>query len=248
MTVNDYLAKRDAYWMSEIYSFLGLSTGCIVHGLTDAERKAAYASDVTYGTNNEFGFDYLRDNMKFRLEDMVQRDFNFAIVDEVDSILIDEARTPLIISGPAEDSSATYKTMNAVIPKLVPEDFEKDEKQRTVSFTEAGQEHIEELLRDAGMLQEGGLYDINNISLVHHANQALRAYHLFARDTDYIVKDDKVIIIDEFTGRAMEGRRYSEDCISRLKPRKASRFRTRTRRLPRSRSRITSGFIRNLAA
>ena len=210
VTVNDYLAKRDAGWMSEIYSFLGLSTGCIVHGLTDAERKAAYASDVTYGTNNEFGFDYLRDNMKFRLEDMVQRDFNFAIVDEVDSILIDEARTPLIISGPAEDSSATYKTMNAVIPKLVPEDFEKDEKQRTVAFTEAGQEHIEELLRDAGMLQEGGLYDINNVSLVHHANQALRAYHLFARDTDYIVKDDKVIIIDEFTGRAMEGRRYSE--------------------------------------
>ena len=210
VTVNDYLARRDAGWMSEVYNFLGLSTGCIVHGLTDAERKAAYASDVTYGTNNELGFDYLRDNMKFRLEDMVQRDFNFAIVDEVDSILIDEARTPLIISGPAEDSSATYKTMNAVIPKLVPEDFEKDEKQRTVAFTEAGQEHIEELLRDADMLQEGGLYDINNISLVHHANQALRAYHLFARDTDYIVKDDKVIIIDEFTGRAMEGRRYSE--------------------------------------
>ncbi|MEP6148241.1 MAG: DEAD/DEAH box helicase, partial [Nisaea sp.] len=156
VTVNDYLAKRDAGWMSQIYNFLGLSTGCIVHGLTDAERKAAYASDVTYGTNNEFGFDYLRDNMKFRLEDMVQRDFNFAIVDEVDSILVDEARTPLIISGPAEDSSATYTAMNAVIPGLVPEDFEKDEKQRTVAFTEAGQEHIEELLSAAGMLEEGG--------------------------------------------------------------------------------------------
>ena len=210
VTVNDYLAKRDAGWMSQIYNFLGLSTGCIVHGLTDAERKAAYASDVTYGTNNEFGFDYLRDNMKFRLEDMVQRDFNFAIVDEVDSILVDEARTPLIISGPAEDSSATYTAMNAVIPGLVPEDYEKDEKQRTVAFTEAGQEHIEALLSEAGMLEEGGLYDINNISLVHHANQALRAHHLFAKDTDYIVKDDKVVIIDEFTGRAMEGRRYSE--------------------------------------
>jgi preprotein translocase subunit SecA len=210
VTVNDYLAKRDAGWMGQVYEFLGLSTGCIVHGLTDAERKAAYAADVTYGTNNEFGFDYLRDNMKFRLEDMVQRDFNFAIVDEVDSILIDEARTPLIISGPAEDSSATYTAMNAVIPHLVPEDYEKDEKQRTVAFTEAGQEHIEELLRGAGMLQEGGLYDIANVSLVHHANQALRAHHLFAKDTDYIVKDDKVVIIDEFTGRAMEGRRYSE--------------------------------------
>jgi len=210
VTVNDYLAKRDAGWMGQVYEFLGLSTGCIVHGLTDAERKAAYAADVTYGTNNEFGFDYLRDNMKFRLEDMVQRDFNFAIVDEVDSILIDEARTPLIISGPAEDSSATYTAMNAVIPKLVPEDYEKDEKQRTVAFTEAGQEHLEELLREAGMLEEGGLYDIANISLVHHANQALRAHHLFAKDTDYIVKDDKVVIIDEFTGRAMEGRRYSE--------------------------------------
>ncbi|WP_420403680.1 preprotein translocase subunit SecA [Nisaea sp.] len=210
VTVNDYLAKRDAAWMGQVYEFLGLTTGCIVHGLTDAERKAAYAADVTYGTNNEFGFDYLRDNMKFRLEDMVQRDFNFAIVDEVDSILIDEARTPLIISGPAEDSSAIYTAMNAVIPGLVPEDYEKDEKQRTVAFTEAGQEHIETLLREAGMLQEGGLYDIGNVSLVHHANQALRAHHLFSRDTDYIVKDDKVVIIDEFTGRAMEGRRYSE--------------------------------------
>lgn len=210
ITVNDYLAKRDAAWMGQIYEFLGLSTGCIVHGLTDAERKAAYASDVTYGTNNEFGFDYLRDNMKFRLEDMVQRDFNFAIVDEVDSILIDEARTPLIISGPAEDSSALYTAMNKLIPSLSPEDYEKDEKQRTVAFTESGQERIEELLRGAGLLDEGGLYDVNNVSLVHHANQALRAHHLFARDTDYIVKDDKVVIIDEFTGRAMEGRRYSE--------------------------------------
>ena len=246
VTVNDYLAKRDAGWMSQVYNFLGLSTGCIVHGLTDAERKAAYASDVTYGTNNEFGFDYLRDNMKFRLEDMVQRDFNFAIVDEVDSILVDEARTPLIISGPAEDSSATYTAMNAVIPGLVPEDYEKDEKQRTVAFTEAGQEHIEALLSEAGMLEEGGLYDINNISLVHHANQALRAHHLFAKDTDYIVKDDKVVIIDEFTG--WKGGVIPRACTRRSKPRKASPSRTRTRPWPRSPSRIISGSIRSWAA
>ncbi len=210
VTVNDYLARRDAEWMGAIYRFLGLSVGCIVHGLTDPERRAAYACDVTYGTNNEFGFDYLRDNMKFRLEEMVQRPFNFAIVDEVDSILIDEARTPLIISGPAEDSSELYTRMNRLMPELVEEDFEKDEKARSVSFTEAGVEKLEALLRDAGLLQEGNLYDINNISLVHHANQALRAHMLFSRDTDYIVKDGRVVIIDEFTGRMMEGRRYSE--------------------------------------
>ncbi len=210
VTVNDYLAQRDAEWMGEIYKFLGLSVGCIVHGLEDDERRAAYASDVTYGTNNEFGFDYLRDNMKFQLDDMVQRAFNFAIVDEVDSILVDGARTPLIISGQAEDSSELYEKIDRLIPKLIDEDYEKDEKARAVSFTESGTEKIENLLSEAKLLGEGGLYDIANISLVHHANQALRAHTLFARDTDYIVKDDKVIIIDEFTGRMMEGRRYSE--------------------------------------
>ncbi len=210
VTVNDYLASRDAEWMGQIYRFLGLTVGCIVHGLSEEERRAAYAADVTYGTNNEFGFDYLRDNMKFRLEDMVQRDFNFAIVDEVDSILIDEARTPLIISGPAEDSSEAYIGVNKLIPNLVPDDFEKDEKARSVTFTETGAEHMEELLREAGMIQDGSLFDIQNVSLLHHANQALRAHQLFQRDTDYIVKDNKVVIIDEFTGRMMEGRRYSE--------------------------------------
>ena len=210
VTVNDYLARRDAEWMGEIYKFLGLSVGCIVHGLEDDERRAAYAADVTYGTNNEFGFDYLRDNMKFQLDDMVQRPFNFAIVDEVDSILVDEARTPLIISGQAEDSSELYEQIDRLIPQLAEDHYEKDEKARAASFTETGTEKIEELLSKAKLLGEGGLYDIANISLVHHANQALRAHALFARDTDYIVKDNKVIIIDEFTGRMMEGRRYSE--------------------------------------
>ncbi len=210
VTVNDYLAKRDSEWMGKIYGFLGLSAGCIVHGLTDPERRAAYACDVTYGTNNEFGFDYLRDNMKFQLEEMVQRDFNFAIVDEVDSILIDEARTPLIISGPVEDSSEMYVKINTVIPRLEAAHYEKDEKARTVALTDEGTEKVEELLRGDGLLSEGTLYDIENVSLVHHVNQALRAHKLFQRDTDYIVKDSKVIIIDEFTGRMMEGRRYSE--------------------------------------
>ncbi len=210
VTVNDYLAHRDSEWMGSIYRFLGLTVGCIVHGLNDAQRQAAYAADVTYGTNNEFGFDYLRDNMKFRLEEMTQRPFNFAIVDEVDSILIDEARTPLIISGPAEDSSELYRRMNRVIPALTDDDFEKDEKARAVTFTEAGMERMEELLRQEGLLQEGALYDLANVSLVHHGNQALRAHKLFTRDVDYIVKDGRVVIIDEFTGRMMEGRRYSE--------------------------------------
>ncbi len=210
VTVNDYLAKRDSDWMSRIYGFLGLTTGCIVHGLDDDERRAAYAADITYGTNNEFGFDYLRDNMKFRLEDMVQRAFNFAIVDEVDSILIDEARTPLIISGPSTDSSEMYVQVDRLIPQLTPDDYELDEKNRTVSLSEAGQEHMEQLLAEAGLLKSGGLYDIQNVALVHHAQQALRAHTLFQRDKDYIVKDDKVVIIDEFTGRMMEGRRYSE--------------------------------------
>ncbi|HZT52393.1 MAG TPA: DEAD/DEAH box helicase, partial [Stellaceae bacterium] len=210
VTVNDYLARRDSEWMGQIYRFLGLEVGCIVHGLDDNERRAAYAADVTYGTNNEFGFDYLRDNMKFRLEEMVQRPFNYAIVDEVDSILIDEARTPLIISGPAEDSSELYRQVDKLIPHLQAEDFEKDEKQRTVTLTETGVERIEELLQQSGLMKSGTLYDIHNIALTHHVNQALRAHKLFARDTDYIVRDDKVVIIDEFTGRMMEGRRYSE--------------------------------------
>ncbi|MGE5537642.1 MAG: preprotein translocase subunit SecA [Gemmatimonas sp.] len=210
VTVNDYLASRDSEWMGQIYRFLGLTVGCIVHGLNDDERRAQYAADITYGTNNEFGFDYLRDNMKYRLEDMVHRPFNYAIVDEVDSILIDEARTPLIISGPAEDSSELYRKVNALIPNLGPDDFEKDEKMRTVTFTEAGQEHMEEMLRESGLMSAGSLYDYENVTLVHHANQALRAHKMFLRDKDYIVKDDKVVIIDEFTGRMMEGRRYSE--------------------------------------
>ncbi|HKW53462.1 MAG TPA: preprotein translocase subunit SecA, partial [Stellaceae bacterium] len=210
VTVNDYLAKRDSEWMGQIYRFLGLSVGCIVHGLEDDERRAQYGADVTYGTNNEFGFDYLRDNMKFRLEEMVQRPFNYAIVDEVDSILIDEARTPLIISGPAEDSSELYRRVNQLIPNLAVEDYEKDEKQRAVTLTESGVEKIEAMLRETELITAGTLYDIHNVALVHHVNQALRAHKLFARDTDYIVKDDKVIIIDEFTGRMMEGRRYSE--------------------------------------
>jgi preprotein translocase subunit SecA len=211
VTVNDYLARRDAGWMGQIYSFLGMTTGVIVHGLDDAERQAAYACDITYGTNNEYGFDYLRDNMKYRLEDMVQRGHNFAIVDEVDSILIDEARTPLIISGPLDDRSDFYNTIDTYIPKLEKAaDFEVDEKQRTVTLTEAGMEKIETLLREAGQLKGDSLYDVENVSVVHHINQALRAHSLFTRDKDYIVRDGEVVIIDEFTGRMMPGRRYSE--------------------------------------
>ncbi len=211
VTVNDYLAKRDAAWMGQIYSFLGLTTGIIVHGLDDAERQAAYACDITYGTNNEYGFDYLRDNMKYRLEDMVQRPHFYAIVDEVDSILIDEARTPLIISGPLDDRSDFYNTIDTFMPKLEKAtDFEVDEKQRTVTLTEAGMEKIETLLRDAGLLKGASLYDVENVSVVHHINQGLRAHSLFTRDKDYIVRDDEVVIIDEFSGRMMPGRRYSE--------------------------------------
>ena len=210
VTVNDYLAKRDSEWMGQIYNFLGLSTGVIVHGLTDEERRRAYACDVTYGTNNEYGFDYLRDNMKYSRDAMVQRGHHFAIVDEVDSILIDEARTPLIISGPTEDNSELYKRVDSLIPSLEKEDFELDEKQRQVSLTEAGNEHMVQLLREVGVLEEGDLYDVNNITTVHHVNQALRAHKLFQKDKDYIVKDSKVVIIDEFTGRMMEGRRYSD--------------------------------------
>ena len=235
VTVNDYLAKRDAEWMGQIYQFLGLSVGCIVHGLTDDERKTAYGADVTYGTNNEFGFDYLRDNMKYSIATMSQRGHSYAIVDEVDSILVDEARTPLIISGPTDDLTAMYVAVDAMIPDLIaPQkiktgkkikekdgkvvdevvqdkgDYEVDEKTRNVTLTEAGNEHMVQLLRTAGLLETGDLYDIENISIVHHVNQALKAHKVFQKDRDYIVKGDKVIIIDEFTGRMMEGRRYSE--------------------------------------
>ncbi len=210
VTVNDYLAKRDSDWMGRLYNWMGLTTGCILSNISDEERRAAYAADITYGTNNEFGFDYLRDNMKYSIAEMVQRPFNFAIVDEVDSILIDEARTPLIISGPTEGAPDLYIKVDALIPALTEEDYEKDEKVKTVLLTEAGVEKMEENLRAAGLLESGALYDAQNITIVHHVNQALRAHKLFSRDTDYIVKDDKVIIIDEFTGRMMEGRRFSE--------------------------------------
>jgi len=216
VTVNDYLARRDAEWMGQVYRFLGLSVGIIVHGLDDEERKASYACDITYGTNNEFGFDYLRDNMKYEFAQMCQRGHAFAIVDEVDSILIDEARTPLIISGPTEDRSELYNAIDALLPKLKAEDYEVDEKGRTVHLTEAGNEHVEQLLEEAGLLKEGTLYDAANSSLVHHVNSALRAHTLFTRDKDYIVRYNpeqqisEVVIIDEFTGRMMPGRRYSE--------------------------------------
>lgn len=210
VTVNDYLAKRDAEWMGQVFRFLGLSVDYIVHGKSDEERRAAYNSDITYATNNELGFDYLRDNMKFSMADMVQRQFNYAIVDEVDSILIDEARTPLIISGAAEDSSEKYISVNRIIPKLIPADYEKDEKARTVVLTEAGMSHVEDLLKEVGLIKDGSMYDLANVTLVHHVNQALRAHKMFTKDVDYIVKDGKVMIIDEFTGRIMEGRRYSD--------------------------------------
>ncbi len=210
VTVNDYLARRDAEWMGKIYDMLGLSVGVIVPGMSDEDRRVSYNADVTYGTNSEFGFDYLRDNMKFTLEDMVQREFNYAIVDEVDSILVDEARTPLIISGAAEASSDLYAAVNEVIPNLVEEDYEKDEKMRTVTLTDQGTEHVEQLLDEAGLLQNGNLYDYANVSLVHHVNQALRAHTMFQRDTDYMVHNGQVVIVDEFTGRMMDGRRFSE--------------------------------------
>ncbi|MFC6198919.1 preprotein translocase subunit SecA [Ponticaulis profundi] len=209
ITVNDYLAQRDAEWMGQLYGFLGLTTGVVVHGPDDQARRKAYAADITYGTNNEFGFDYLRDNMKYSLGDMVQRGHNYCLVDEVDSILIDEARTPLIISGPTDDRSELYKTIDALIPQLSDEDYEIDEKQRSCVYTEEGNEKIETLLAEAGMM-EGSMYDPENISIVHHANQALRAHKLFQRDKDYIVKDGEVMLIDEFTGRMMAGRRLSE--------------------------------------
>jgi preprotein translocase subunit SecA len=210
VTVNDYLAKRDSAWMAKVYGTLGLTTGVIVHDLSDQERRDAYACDVTYATNNELGFDYLRDNMKYHLEEMVQRGHHYAIVDEVDSILIDEARTPLIISGPVDDKSDLYNTVDQFIPRLVAGDYELDEKQRQVTLTEEGNEHLEQLLLAAGVMKGGTMYDAANISIVHHIQQALRAHTLFQLDKDYIVKDGEVIIIDEFTGRMMTGRRYSD--------------------------------------
>lgn len=218
VTVNDYLAKRDAEWMEPIYSFLGLTVGVNLTGLTSEQKKIVYDADITYGTNNEFGFDYLRDNMAFSLENRVQRGLHYAIVDEVDSILIDEARTPLIISGAAEDSSELYLKMNELVPKLVrqeeehgPGDFSLDEKTRQAFLTEEGHQHVENLLIDEGVLKEGqSLYDIQNIALVHHLYSALRAHHLYSRDVDYIVKDGQIIIVDEHTGRLMPGRRWSD--------------------------------------
>ena len=210
VTVNDYLAVRDANWMGQIYAFLGMTTGIIVHGVSDAERKAAYAADITYGTNNEYGFDYLRDNLKYDVRQMCQRGHNFAIVDEVDSILIDEARTPLIISGPLEDRSEFYNTIDTIIPKLDASDYEVDEKMRTAHYTEDGNVKLEGLLKDADLMKGDSLYDVENVSVVHHLQQALRAHRLFQRDKDYIVKNGEVIIIDEFTGRMMPGRRYGE--------------------------------------
>src|SRR5687767_15531535 len=210
VTVNDYLARRDADWMGQIYNFLGMTVGVIVPNLSDYERRDAYNCDITYATNNELGFDYLRDNMKYSRDQMVQRPFNFAIVDEVDSILIDEARTPLIISGPTDDKSELYMSVDALVKELHPDDYEVDEKQKSVVLTEDGTEKVERMLEQAGLLAGSNLYDFENTQVVHHLNQAMRANVIFKRDTDYIVKNDKVIIIDEFTGRMMDGRRWSD--------------------------------------
>ncbi len=210
VTVNDYLARRDAEWMGQVYKFLGMSVGVIIHGLDDEQRREAYACDITYGTNNEYGFDYLRDNMKYELAQMVQRGHNFGIVDEVDSILVDEARTPLIISGPSDDKSDLYNQIEALVPRLTKEHYEVDEKQRTANLTEAGNEFVEELLIQSGLIKDGSLYDAANVTVVHHVQQALKAHTLFQRDKDYIVNNGDVVIIDEFTGRMMPGRRYSE--------------------------------------
>ena len=216
VTVNDYLARRDAQWMGTIYRFLGLTVDTIVHGLDDDERRRAYGADITYGTNNEFGFDYLRDNMKFSLEEYVQRDFHYAIVDEVDSILVDEARTPLIISGPAEESTQLYYTLNQVARQLKNEqDFTVDEKARSVLITEEGVAHAEKLVNLAN------LYDPGNIEVLHHLQAALKAHNLFKRDVDYIVKDGQVLIVDEFTGRLMPGRRYSDGLHQALEAKEA---------------------------
>ncbi len=210
VTVNDYLASRDSEWMGQIYKFLNLTVGCVIPNLEDENRKIAYNSDILYATNNELGFDFLRDNMKFSTDQMVQRPFNYAIVDEVDSILIDEARTPLIISGPTEDNSDLYKKINTIIPLIKNEDIEIDEKTKNVTLTEKGNENIEKILKDKSLLKGQNLYGPENAPLLHHINQAIRANKLFEKNTDYIINEDKVVIIDEFTGRMMEGRRYSD--------------------------------------
>ena len=210
ITVNDYLAARDAEWMAQVYSFLGLTTGVIVHGLSDQERRANYACDITYGTNNEFGFDYLRDNMKYSLESMSQRGHVFCIIDEIDSILIDEARTPLIISGPTDDKSDVYRIIDGIIPLIDEDGYDVDEKAKSATFNEAGMEQMEGILMERGLLEGESLYDVENVTIVHHINQALKAHKIYVRDKDYIVKDDKVVLIDEFTGRMMDGRRLSE--------------------------------------
>jgi preprotein translocase subunit SecA len=210
VTVNDYLASRDSRWMGEIYTYLGLTVGCIVSQMSDEDRKAAYQCDITYGTNNEYGFDYLRDNLKFALAEMVQRGHHFAIVDEVDSILIDEARTPLIISGPSETSIELYQQVNELISDFKTDDYESDEKARSATLTETGVEHAETLLMQAGLMQSGTLYDSANVNLLHHISQALRAHKMFTKDKHYMVKNDELLIIDEFTGRAMQGRRFSD--------------------------------------
>src|SRR5829696_7927228 len=210
VTVNDYLAKRDADWMGQIYRFLGLSVGVIIPNLTDQQRRDAYGSDITYATNNELGFDYLRDNMKYTRDQMVHRPFNYAIVDEVDSILIDEARTPLIISGPTDDKSELYAGVDAIVKQFVDVDYELDEKQKSIVLTEDGTEKAERMLEDAGLIEGHNLYAINNTQVVHHLNQALKANVMFKKDIDYIIKDEKIVIIDEFTGRMMDGRRWSD--------------------------------------
>ena len=210
VTVNDYLAKRDSEWMGEVFKKLGLTTNFIVGGMDDNQRKQAYSSDITYGTNNEFGFDYLRDNMKFSKDQIVQSKFEFAIIDEVDSILIDEARTPLIISGAAEESSKLYKIVDGIISKLNKKDYEKDEKSKNVVLTDKAVESLEKTFSENKLLMDGGLYDINNVTLLHHTNQSLKARFMFEKDKDYLLQDGKVLIVDEFTGRAMEGRRFSD--------------------------------------
>ncbi len=231
VTVNDYLATRDSEWMGQIYRFLGMSVGCIIPNIPDEARKAAYACDVTYATNNELGFDYLRDNMKFHPDAMAQRGQHYAIVDEVDSILVDEARTPLIISGPTEDKSDLYVSINKIIPELVEEDYEVDEKSRNISLTEEGMEHLEEVLKRAGLIETDNLYDYGNVAVVHHVNQALKAHKLFNAEKEYIVKDGSIVLIDEFTGRMMEGRRLSEGLHQAIEAKEGVDIRTENQTL-----------------
>lgn len=231
VTVNDYLASRDSEWMGQIYKFLGMSVGCIIPNLPDEDRKEAYACDVTYATNNELGFDYLRDNMKFHPDAMAQRGQYYAIVDEVDSILIDEARTPLIISGPTEDKSDLYVSINEIIPELDDEDYEVDEKSRSISLTEEGMEHLEQVLKDAGLIETDNLYDYGNVAVVHHVNQALKAHKLFNAEKEYIVKDGNIILIDEFTGRMMDGRRLSDGLHQAIEAKEGVSIRTENQTL-----------------